>query len=195
MTRKKFLDLGLGTLGAVGLGACGDDGAADDGNDTTTGGDDDDDDATVTNTDPSSPTSLDDGSSSVTDPTEGSSSGTDPTLDSSSGPGESSDDGSTTSVDSSSSGPGEESSSTGNAACVDDPSVTIANNHMHSMTVTIEEVMAMEDVDYDIQGGSIHTHMVSLTADHFMMLSMGLDVMVASTMNSMHSHMITVTCG
>jgi hypothetical protein len=195
ISRKKFLDLGLGTVGAIGLGACfqprDNDGAETLDDTGSTGGDDDD---TNSNSNPSSPTSDpdDDGSSSdtvdpsgssSTDPTAESSTSIDPTADSSA-----------TDADSSS-GPGEESSSTGTAeGCTDDPSVVIANNHMHVLVVPLADVEAGVDVDYDIQGGSAHSHIVTLTAEHFAALQAGEDVMVVSTSGGMHTHSVTVSC-
>jgi hypothetical protein len=192
ITRKKFLDLSLGTIGAVGLGACGGDDGTDDGNNDTgsSGGDDDD-----TMTDPSMTAADDDddGSSSMTDPSDSGSSSGDP--DSSSGPG---DDSSSGPGDDSSSGPGDDSSSSGGgAACTDDPSVTIGSNHpdAHILVVPLADVEAGVDVDYDIQGDSGHPHIVTVTAADFASLQAGDEVMIISSNVSMHTHTITLSCG
>ncbi|HET6585301.1 MAG TPA: hypothetical protein VFG69_17705 [Nannocystaceae bacterium] len=214
MTRKQFLDLGLGAIGGVGLSAYGgcfdpNDGTAgpegsetgsagtagadtssvDTGNGDANGTGNDD---GVTLTDPS--TTADDGSSSATlDPSGGSTSSEPDTSagDTSNSDTETSRGESTDTDTSSTSGGG----STGEAACDVDPAVVIANNHMHAMAVTLAEVEAAVETVYDITGAAGHSHSVTLTQDHFEMLAQGLNVMVVSTIGSAHSHMITVSCG
>jgi hypothetical protein len=192
ITRKKFLDLSLGTLGAVGIGACGGDDGTDDGNnDTGSSGDDDDDDSM---TDPSMTAADDDdddGSSSMTDPSDSSSSaGTDP--DSSSGPGDDSSSG--PGDDSSSSGPGDDSSSSdGGEACSSDPTSSF-DLHAHTLDIPLADVLAGVDADYIAGGG--HDHDVHVTAENFAALAAGEEVVVTSGDGGMgpHSHMVTLIC-
>jgi hypothetical protein len=47
---------------------------------------------------------------------------------------------------------------------------------------------------YDIQGISAHPHMVTLTAAHFQTLADGQTVMVTSTNDAAHDHLITIVC-
>jgi len=183
ISRKKFLDLGLGTLGAIGLGACGGDDSGDTGNDTGSSGGDDDD-ATNTMTDPTIDPD-DDGSSSVTvDPSE-SSSGTDPTAESS---------GTDTTDPDSSSGPGEDSSSTGTAAqCESDPAATF-DLHPHTLDIPLADVIAGVEQSYVAGGG--HSHDVTVTAEDFAELLAGNEVVVAAAPGGMdnHPHMVTLIC-
>jgi len=80
------------------------------------------------------------------------------------------------------------------AGCTTDPDIVIGMNHGHEMVVSLAEVMAGVQIDYDIQGTSMHPHTVTLTAEHFMMLQQGMEVMVVSS-NSGHTHTVTVSCG
>jgi hypothetical protein len=188
ITRKKFLDLSLGTIGAVGLGACGGDDGTDDGNNDTgsSGGDDDD-----TMTDPSMTAADDDddGSSSMTDPSDSGSSSGDP--DSSSGPG---DDSSSGPGDDSSSGPGDDSSSSGGGdVCASDPTATFSA-HAHTLDIPLADVLAGEDADYVAGGG--HTHPVAVSGGDFDGLAAGEEVVVMSGPGGMdgHTHMVTLVC-
>lgn len=187
ITRKKFLDLSLGTIGAVGLGACGGDDGSDDGADTGSSGGDDDD----SMTDPSmtSPDDDDDdGSSSVTASDSSGSSG--PGDDSSSGPG---DDSSTGPNVDSSSGPGDDSSSSsgGGAACDSDPTSSF-DLHAHTLDIPLADVIAGVDADYVAGGG--HAHDVHVTAADFAALAAGEEVVVISSSTNMHTHMVTLIC-
>jgi hypothetical protein len=88
------------------------------------------------------------------------------------------------------------------AGCVASDAVTmIAMNHVHAphkLTVTSAEVQAGVEMTYDIKGSAAHTHMVTLTADHFTMLKGGGSVMVTSTQGGQtgfeHTHEVTVSC-
>ncbi len=71
---------------------------------------------------------------------------------------------------------------------------TIGTNHGHTLEVTQDDVTAGVDKTYDIQGSSMHAHMVTITAADFANLAGGGTVMVTSTTGAAHTHQITVTC-
>ncbi len=73
----------------------------------------------------------------------------------------------------------------------------IGGNHPagpHVMTVSLAEVEAGVEVQYNIMGASGHTHTVVLTAEHFATLQATGSVMVDSSFDFGHPHAITVTC-
>jgi hypothetical protein len=70
----------------------------------------------------------------------------------------------------------------------------ISGNHGHVLEVSAADIAAGADKSYDIQGSSVHTHQVTLTAAHFEKLAQGQSVVVTSTDGSAHSHAVTVTC-
>lgn len=71
---------------------------------------------------------------------------------------------------------------------------TIGTNHGHTLEVTQDDVTAGVDKTYDIQGSSMHSHMVTITAADFANLAGGGTLMVTSTTGAAHTHQITVTC-
>lgn len=74
--------------------------------------------------------------------------------------------------------------------------VTIDSNHGHVLMVTKADVTAGVDKTYDIAGSAIHTHMVTVTAANFasLMSNPNGSVQVTSTVDSAHSHTITILC-
>jgi hypothetical protein len=74
-------------------------------------------------------------------------------------------------------------------------SESISANHGHVMSVPQADVDAGSEKTYDITGSADHPHQVTLTADDFTTLAGGGSVTVASSTDSAHSHMVTVTCG
>ena len=70
----------------------------------------------------------------------------------------------------------------------------IGTNHGHTLTVDKADVVAGVDKTYDITGGSMHSHNVTLKAADFMMLSQNQQVTVTSSMGGAHTHTVTVTC-
>lgn len=186
VTRKQFLHLSLGaTAAAILLPACG----GDDGDDTGAGTD-----ATTGGTDPTT-----EGSTNPSDATVDPSTSGDPTVD----PSTSGD----PTVDPSTSGTGTEStgavdttdgesSTTGAAGCDSEPTAEIGTNHNpgpHSVTVTLAEVQAGVEIEYDITGESAHSHTLVLTAEDFATLQATGSVVVESSFD-FHSHTVTVTC-
>jgi hypothetical protein len=93
--------------------------------------------------------------------------------------------------------PGTDSSSGGETssnACTTDPDVMIGSNHGHELVVPLADVEAGVEATYNIQGTSMHPHSVTLTAEHFTMLQQGMQVVVDSSMDAMHTHAVTVSC-
>ncbi len=72
--------------------------------------------------------------------------------------------------------------------------VVIGTNHGHALTVDKADVVAGVDKTYDIMGGSMHTHSVTLKAAEFMMLAQNQQVTLTSTMGGAHTHTVTITC-
>jgi hypothetical protein len=78
--------------------------------------------------------------------------------------------------------------------CPSGATANIASNHGHSMSVSAGDVSAAAAKDYDIQGTSPHSHTVSLTGADFDMLAAGENVVVESTSDGTHTHMVTIGC-
>lgn len=186
VTRKQFLHLSLGaTAAAILLPACG----GDDGDDTGAGTD-----ATTGGTNPTT-----EGSTNPIDPTEDPSTSGDTTAD----PSTSGD----PTENPSTSGPGTESTgavdttgdsgTTGAAGCGADPTVDFVSNHNpgpHALVVTLAEVEAGVEIQYNIQGQSGHPHTVVLTAEDFATLQQTGSIQVESSFDAGHTHAINVTC-
>jgi hypothetical protein len=179
LTRTEFLKISAGFLGASAVpfmfGCPGDD-TGDEGAGSTTA-------------DPPGTSTGDPDSSSGTPPgTDTGSSSGDPDSSSGTPPG----------TDTGSSGmPGTDSSSGGETssnACTTDPDVMIGSNHGHELVVPLADVEAGVEATYNIQGTSMHPHSVTLTAEHFTMLQQGMQVVVDSSMDAMHTHAVTVSC-
>jgi len=71
--------------------------------------------------------------------------------------------------------------------------VVITSNHDHVLMVTLADVMAGVDKDYDTQGASNHPHWIKLTAADFTKLKMGGTVHKLSC-NDGHEHEYIVNC-
>jgi hypothetical protein len=71
--------------------------------------------------------------------------------------------------------------------------VFITANHDHVMNVTMADVMAGVDKDYDTAGNSGHPHWIRLTAADFTTLKMGGTVRKLSC-NDGHEHEYIVNC-
>lgn len=78
------------------------------------------------------------------------------------------------------------------------PSATIGTNHGHAfamaMAITKEDVMAGQMKTYNIQGTSAHPHTITVTAAMFTMLQSNQSVMVTSSLDNNHTHVVTLTC-
>jgi hypothetical protein len=77
---------------------------------------------------------------------------------------------------------------------MDGTSAEIANNHGHTMSVPKEDVVAGAEKTYQIQGTSGHPHTVVVTAAMFTMLQNNTRVMVTSSNDAGHTHVVTITC-
>jgi hypothetical protein len=73
-------------------------------------------------------------------------------------------------------------------------SAVISSNHGHVLEVSVADVEAGVEKSYDIMGGADHTHMVTLSANHFAMLQGNSSITVQSTSNGVHTHAVTVNC-
>jgi hypothetical protein len=188
MTRKQFLTLGAGAAAVVLIPGCGDDGSTDTGADSESGGSSTNSTTNSTTVTTSDTTTM---STTVTTTDASSSSSGDESASTGATATESGSE-SSTGADS-----GSESSSTGSAGeCDHDPDVEIGTNHLgaeHVMVVTLEEVMAGVQLDYDIRGASLHTHTVTLSAADYATLAGGGQVMVDSSFGT-HMHTVTVIC-
>lgn len=83
---------------------------------------------------------------------------------------------------------------TGPKSCLDNgTSISITDNHGHSLTVTKEEVEAGVEKTYAIKGGASHDHEVIITSSNFSSLKTNQSIEVNS-MGGSHTHTITVSC-
>jgi hypothetical protein len=73
-------------------------------------------------------------------------------------------------------------------------SIVIATNHGHAMTVSKADVAAATPKTYDIAGGSLHSHSVTITGAQFAMLAANTSITLVSTSDGTHIHNVTVTC-
>jgi hypothetical protein len=79
-------------------------------------------------------------------------------------------------------------------SCLDNgTTVTISANHGHTLTVSKADVTAGVDKTYDITGGALHSHSVTVTGAQFAMLAANTTVMVTSTVAG-HTHSVTIAC-
>lgn len=72
--------------------------------------------------------------------------------------------------------------------------ISIGGNHGHSLTVSVTDINAGVDKTYNIEGSADHPHQVTVTAAHFNTLKSNTQVVIASSVNSDHSHSVTVSC-
>ncbi|HNP96514.1 MAG TPA: hypothetical protein PKJ63_12825 [Cyclobacteriaceae bacterium] len=71
---------------------------------------------------------------------------------------------------------------------------TISLNHGHTLTISKEDVMNGVAKSYIITGTASHAHEVALNEDHFAKLKNNEIVTIESSMNSSHTHQVTVKC-
>jgi len=72
--------------------------------------------------------------------------------------------------------------------------VNIAGNHGHSLTVSVADINAGVDKTYNIEGSATHPHQVTVTAANFNSLKSNSSILITSSVNSDHSHSVTVSC-
>lgn len=75
-------------------------------------------------------------------------------------------------------------------------SVSTADNHTHSLSVSKEDVSSGATKTYDLSQSADHIHQVTLEANDFQALktSPNSSITKASTSNSGHTHNVTVSC-
>lgn len=71
---------------------------------------------------------------------------------------------------------------------------TVGTNHGHTAIVPAADVQAGVEKSYNIQGASAHPHTITVTAAMFAMLKAGNQVMVTSTNDAAHTHVVTIRC-
>lgn len=72
--------------------------------------------------------------------------------------------------------------------------VSIGANHGHDVIISKEDVEAGVERIYSIAGTSAHSHVITLTEDHFQSLQQNQSVTVTSDSSSGHTHSVTVRC-
>lgn len=70
----------------------------------------------------------------------------------------------------------------------------IAGNHGHALSIPAADLTATTNRTYDITGSANHAHSVTFTPAQLAMLDAGQSVMVTSTTNSAHEHVVTASC-
>ena len=75
-------------------------------------------------------------------------------------------------------------------------SVSSAQNHTHSLSVSKEDVSAGATKTYDLSQSADHIHQVTLEADDFQALrnNPNSSITKVSTSNSGHTHNVTIAC-
>lgn len=71
---------------------------------------------------------------------------------------------------------------------------SISSNHGHSLVVSREDVNAGSEKEYSIQGGSGHSHLITVTAANFNTLSTNQSITVQSSTDDNHTHSVTISC-
>jgi hypothetical protein len=70
----------------------------------------------------------------------------------------------------------------------------IAGNHGHMLTIPAADLSATTNRSYDITGTANHAHTVTFTPAQLQALGAGQSVMVTSSTDSAHEHVVTATC-
>ena len=70
----------------------------------------------------------------------------------------------------------------------------IAGNHGHVLSIPSADLDSTTDLTYDITGSANHPHAVTFTPAQLQLLKSGQSVMVTSTTNSAHDHVVTASC-
>ena len=71
---------------------------------------------------------------------------------------------------------------------------SIAKNHGHVLKVSVNDIEAGVDKQYDIMGTATHAHTVTVTATNFATLKTNQQIQVSSTTGDSHTHSVTVSC-
>lgn len=78
--------------------------------------------------------------------------------------------------------------------CPAGASGTITQNHAHVLLIPQADILAGTQKTYDIKGGANHSHTVTLTADDFTTLALGVTVEKVSSFLQGHSHQVFIGC-
>src|SRR5262249_38761960 len=78
-------------------------------------------------------------------------------------------------------------------SCGASGNVAISMNHGHTLVVPVADLNSTVDMTYNIMGTSMHNHTVTLTVANFAALRAG-PIMVTSSNDAMHDHVVTVSC-
>lgn len=70
----------------------------------------------------------------------------------------------------------------------------IAGNHGHVLSIASADLDSTTNRTYDITGTANHPHSVTFTPAQLQSLKAGQSVMVTSTTNSAHDHVVTASC-
>ena len=71
---------------------------------------------------------------------------------------------------------------------------SVSANHGHSITVSITDVDAGVEKQYNIQGSSAHNHVVTVSESAFASLANNQQISVNSTTGDGHTHSVTISC-
>lgn len=71
---------------------------------------------------------------------------------------------------------------------------SISGNHGHSLIVSKADVEAGVEKTYSIQGSANHPHQITVTAAQFNTLKSNNQIFLNSTVNSDHTHTVTISC-
>ncbi len=71
---------------------------------------------------------------------------------------------------------------------------SISANHGHSITVSVADVTAGVEKQYDISGSATHDHSVTVSESNFVSLKNNQQISVTSTTGDGHTHSVTVSC-
>ena len=83
----------------------------------------------------------------------------------------------------------------GNANCLaNGTKSSITANHGHVLKVSVNDIEAGVDKQYDIMGTATHSHNVTVTATNFATLKTNQQIQVSSTSGDSHTHSVTVSC-
>jgi hypothetical protein len=70
----------------------------------------------------------------------------------------------------------------------------IAGNHGHVLSIPQPDLDSMTNRTYDITGSANHGHSVTFTPAQLQLLKAGQSVMLTSSTNSAHEHVVTASC-
>lgn len=96
--------------------------------------------------------------------------------------------------DSNANNPNPPNNDTGNCLQNGATASNINGNHGHSLTVSKADIDAGVEKTYSIQGSANHPHQITVTEAEFNALKSNNQIFVNSTVNSDHTHTVTISC-